>query len=340
MTEKPYTDADVDLVHDAMVDARLQGLRDWTDRPARAVLDALTAAGRLAAPTSDLTDRLAAALADVIRRCDSGVPFGAGGSRHTGWIRADVVDGWRALLAEHACPCKPDAPEHRHGAGGYTPEDVNTLLANVARSLTAARDDDERAEAIEMLLSGWYAAWPDSAVTDPHAPLAGELLRLLTGQPARGAPAVTTPTYVHHLLDAFLTGQPLNFHRDPVPLDVQRRLEHAVATGQMGTAPGPDWSHEIAFDTDGTWTLEHPTGCRTAEHDFDCRVRQLAERQITSDLAQLMAGGRYTCFAGDLGDLFQLGERLHDDQCTTPVCAACGCWCHAEEQTEEARTDG
>jgi hypothetical protein len=47
----------------------------------------------------------------------------------------------------------------------------------------------------------------------------------------------TTPAYVHHLLDAFLTGQPLHFRRDPVPLDVQRRLEHAVASGQMGTVP-------------------------------------------------------------------------------------------------------
>lgn len=45
------------------------------------------------------------------------------------------------------------------------------------------------------------------------------------------------PAYVLHLLDAFLTGQPLNFHSDPVPREVQERLEQAVATGQMGTVP-------------------------------------------------------------------------------------------------------
>jgi hypothetical protein len=93
----------------------------------------------------------------------------------------------------------------------------------------------------------------------------------------------------------------------------------------------PVRDHVVTFHADGTWTLAHPADCA----DFpDCKVRQLAERQVTSDLAQLVAGGRYTCSAGDLGDVFQLGERLHDDQCTTPVCAACGCWCHAEEQTE------
>lgn len=43
----PYTQTDIDLVADTIVDARLRGHRDWTDRIARAVLDALTAAGRL-----------------------------------------------------------------------------------------------------------------------------------------------------------------------------------------------------------------------------------------------------------------------------------------------------
>lgn len=57
--------------------------------------------------------------------------------------------------------------------------DVDELIANVRLSLASATTDDERAEAIEMLLEDWYAAWPDSAVTSPHYPLAGELVRLL-----------------------------------------------------------------------------------------------------------------------------------------------------------------
>ncbi|MEV7264685.1 hypothetical protein AB0N38_14145 [Micromonospora aurantiaca] len=46
-----------------------------------------------------------------------------------------------------------------------------------------------------------------------------------------------TPTYVHHLLDAFLTGQPLDFHGAPVPLDVQRRLERAMGTPDTDDRP-------------------------------------------------------------------------------------------------------
>lgn len=59
------------------------------------------------------------------------------------------------------------------------PFDVAAFLANVKLSLASAVDDDERAEAVAMLLDGWYAAWPASAVTDPHQPLAEQLVRLL-----------------------------------------------------------------------------------------------------------------------------------------------------------------
>ncbi|MFE7868825.1 hypothetical protein ACFUYE_00535 [Micromonospora humida] len=73
---------------------------------------------------------------------------------------------------------------------------IEGLLANVGRSLASAIDDDERAEAIGMLLDGWYAAWPDSAVTDPHEPLAGELVRLL------GTPAVRPADWEQRAVDA------------------------------------------------------------------------------------------------------------------------------------------
>lgn len=64
-------------------------------------------------------------------------------------------------------------------AGDAREIDVDDLVANIARSLASAANDDERAEAVEMLLSGWYAAWPDEALTNPDAPLAAELVRLL-----------------------------------------------------------------------------------------------------------------------------------------------------------------
>ncbi|MEV4271954.1 hypothetical protein [Micromonospora aurantiaca (nom. illeg.)] len=72
-----------------------------------------------APPAADLTDRLAAALTEAL----SALTVDPAGRYHTsGYIPADVVDGWRALLAEHACPCLPGAPTHRHGEGGYAVE--------------------------------------------------------------------------------------------------------------------------------------------------------------------------------------------------------------------------
>lgn len=44
-----------------------------------------------------------------------------------------------------------------------------------------AVDDETRAEIVEHLLEIWYEAWPDTAVTSPHAPIAAELVRLLAG---------------------------------------------------------------------------------------------------------------------------------------------------------------
>lgn len=45
------------------------------------------------------------------------------------------------------------------------------------------------------------------------------------------------PSYVHDLLDAFLTGEPLNFQRHPVPLDIQARLTAAREAGVLDTVP-------------------------------------------------------------------------------------------------------
>ncbi|MFI1195501.1 hypothetical protein ACH4T9_19900 [Micromonospora sp. NPDC020750] len=196
----PYTDTDVDQLHDVFAKAWTEHERahfpvpqcrtddqaeDCCDREGlRAALDALAAAGRLAAFPAGI--RPVHVGRERLYVHDSGTV-----KWYAEW---PVESGWKPVyvLTEPAvwagpcpctchqpdrCPCKPGTPEHRHGAGGYC------------------------------------------TVADQTA--------------------TTTPPYVHHLLDAFLTGQPLNFGRDPVPLDVQRRLEHAVATGQMGTVPWP-----------------------------------------------------------------------------------------------------
>ncbi|SCL32094.1 hypothetical protein GA0070616_4386 [Micromonospora nigra] len=135
-------------------------------------------------------------------------------------------------------------------------------------------------------------------------------------------PAAPTPPYVHHLLDAFLTGQPLNFRRDPVPLDVQRRLEHAVATGQMGTVPAPtpntqhettsETHHVLAVANDGAWEIAHPTTCTVHTPTGPaviCLVHDLAIEQLPADASGLRAG-RYEIAANDLGDRLSIGDRL------------------------------
>jgi len=62
--------------------------------------------------------------------------------------------------------------------------DVDELLIIAAHELDLAETDADRAEAIEDLLTDWYDAWPATAVTSPHAPIAAALVRLLCPAPA------------------------------------------------------------------------------------------------------------------------------------------------------------
>lgn len=160
----------------------------WLCQAGQGQCQAAEAAPTRAQAPDDLTDRLADALATLIRSLNTGAHH-AQTSRHTDWIPVTQITEWELLLAEHA---------DRSTAAGWTAEadrldqqarahhlDVDDLLTNARLQLTDATNDDERAEAIEMLLNGWYAAWPDDALTDPTAPLAAELVRLLTARPDR-----------------------------------------------------------------------------------------------------------------------------------------------------------
>ncbi len=94
--------------------------------------------------------------------------------------------------------------------------DVNRMLAAYrARYQAAGEDEAERVEVVAQLLCDWYASWPRTAVTDPHWPLAAELVRLLA--PAgRAAPAGP--------------GRPVDLVDGPSPLpDLWERLGAYVA---------------------------------------------------------------------------------------------------------------
>lgn len=43
-----------------------------------------------------------------------------------------------------------------------------------------------------------------------------------------------TPQWAHRLLDAFLTGEPLNFGGELPPPDIRERLDRAAADGTLG----------------------------------------------------------------------------------------------------------
>lgn len=101
-------------------------------------------------------------------------PEGAAGALRVGYVLSEA-------FAKYAS-AQVDATLIEPAKLGDPPTvDVDQLLAVAAADLAVASDDAERAEAVEELLEGWYAAWPDTAVTSPHYPIAGELVRLLTG---------------------------------------------------------------------------------------------------------------------------------------------------------------
>jgi len=111
-------------------------------------------------------------------------------------------------------------------------------------------------------------------------------------------------------------------------------LDALAAAGRLTPAPHPvpaderpDPAHVVTF-TDGTWTMTHPADCTVATPTgptLICLVRDLAVEQLAG--IRWMSG-RYEVAANGDGDRLRILDRLHDDQCTYPVCAACGCWCH------------
>ena len=77
----------------------------------------------------------------------------------------------------------------------------------------------------------------------------------------------------------------------------------------------PDWSHDIAFDADGDWSIGHPDGC--PGQAGGCDVERLAFDQVDAGYFNRHAGRRYRCAVNDLGDRFLLGDRIDTSQAAT-----------------------
>lgn len=212
-----------------------------------------------------------------------------------------------------------DATEAVEAAGLGSPapraqdQDVDDLLANARLSLTAATTDDERADVIATLLDGWYAAWPDEALTDPTAPLAAELVRLLgaTWRPARPN---DTP------------GELVPEHGPVQPVDLATRTRESACrrcwrlknddlddqcTCYQPAAPSP-YDHVLEVADGDRWGLNHPAGCATPAV---CPVARLAYADQAAILA--LPVGRYQVGVGDLRDRLLIGDRVPQHDHTT-----------------------
>ncbi|GAB3817747.1 hypothetical protein [Micromonospora zhanjiangensis] len=172
-------------------------------------------------------------------------------------------DDERAHWCDCDCWCHEPADE---------PADVEELLTLAAENLDTAETDDERADAIGMLLSGWYAAWPPSAVTDPHDPIAAELVRLLR---APAAPAPDLPTALRSAFTAdelddlhSLVVDAGELHEDTPKEDPTGRLADALflarTVEQDATAAGLGSPRRAQEPTDAALDTAHAQGWAAA----------------------------------------------------------------------------
>lgn len=86
--------------------------------------------------------------------------------------------------------------------------------------------------AVDLALDPAVAADPELYVDPPW---------VITISPSSGpggnqSPEDDAPAYVHRILDAFLTGSPLNFGALTPPPGVRRRLDEALADGTLSRA--------------------------------------------------------------------------------------------------------
>lgn len=93
------------------------------------------------------------------------------------------------------------------------PADPQALIDEVTLRVATADGSSERVEAIRDLLAGWYAAWPVTAVTDPHEPIAWQMESLIAGAESRAARRATQPG--RHVLSIDSDGGWSIDHPDP-----------------------------------------------------------------------------------------------------------------------------
>lgn len=151
-------------------------------------------------------------------------------------VDVDQADEYHAagVYCGEAAHCTPPYPEALPGTL-YPQSNAQRLVDE----LLADADVDPR---LTRLLADAGRSWGPTGVARAAARLAGTTLaRDADAQPGPAEPQPDVdqaaepevPAYVHALVDAWLTGAPIDFGGNPVPAAVQRRLEHATARPQV-----------------------------------------------------------------------------------------------------------
>ena len=135
-----------------------------------------------------------------------------------------------------------------------------------------AEDDEERADVIGDLLADWYAAWPSTAATDPHQPIAAEILRIVGAEDDSSTPDPATRVIALGAAARLMAGAQLDY-----PDALVRDLE------QITIGMANRWAEWIATG-DYDWTTAGPEPERTTD---DAVARRLLTRDLTHARAEL-----------------------------------------------------
>ncbi|MET7949238.1 hypothetical protein [Micromonospora sp. NPDC005324] len=117
---------------------------------------------------------------------------------------AATVQRVRDFADELALYCSPHgmaadyAQRLREVLSEPDPDAVQRMLDDATQAFADASTGSERREVIRDLLAGWYAAWPPTAVTDPHEGIAFQLVALVYAAEARAVACPCLPGAPKH----------------------------------------------------------------------------------------------------------------------------------------------
>jgi hypothetical protein len=158
-------------------------------------------------------------------------------------IREDLT-GWKLSAGQWAV--EADAAGERlvllgrvdqtHGGSEFDSFAVERDLDDAAAAFAAASTSDERTEVIRDMLARWYAAWPPTAGTDEHEPIAYHLVSMIAAAEARASGVQIQERITEAVTDLLVL---LRWQPEPLSdlLDAGVRLAEATGVELPDDAP-------------------------------------------------------------------------------------------------------